>query len=89
FDLKDKDFYWIFGVEGEDRLAPFKTETPKSLKKISFQAGSDNSFHPKITLPFILTLLLYFFNLNYNLKAFALQIRLTLFFQPMGDIIYP
>ncbi|MBO5896653.1 MAG: hypothetical protein J6Q83_05080, partial [Clostridia bacterium] len=47
-DLKDKDFYWIFGVEGEDRLAPFKTETPKSLEKISFQAGSDNSFHPSV-----------------------------------------
>jgi len=36
FDLKAKDFYWIFGVEGEDRLPPFKTETPKSLKKIRF-----------------------------------------------------
>jgi hypothetical protein len=36
FDLKAKDFYWIFGVEGEDRLAPFKTETPKRLKKICF-----------------------------------------------------
>jgi hypothetical protein len=50
FDLKDKDFYWIFGVEGEDRLAPFKTETPKSLEKISFQAGSDNSFHPNLMI---------------------------------------
>ena len=47
FDLKAKDFYWIFGVEGEDRLTPFKTETPKSLENNSFQAGSDNSFHPK------------------------------------------
>ena len=28
--------YWIFGVEGEDRLAPFKTETPKRLEKIRF-----------------------------------------------------
>ena len=28
--------YWIFGVEGEDRLAPFKTETPKRLEKICF-----------------------------------------------------
>jgi len=36
FDLKAKDFYCVFGVEGEDRLAPFKTETPKRLKKISF-----------------------------------------------------
>ena len=46
FDLKAKDFYWIFGIEIEDRLSPFKTETLKSLKKIRFQAGSDNSFHP-------------------------------------------
>jgi len=46
FDLKVKDFYWIFGVEGEDRLSPFKNETPKRLEKIRFQAGSDNSFHP-------------------------------------------
>ncbi|MEE1504009.1 MAG: hypothetical protein UGF89_07175, partial [Acutalibacteraceae bacterium] len=36
FDLKAKDFYWIFGVEGEDRLAPFKTETPKRLENTRF-----------------------------------------------------
>jgi hypothetical protein len=33
---KAKDFYWIFGVEGEGRLSPFKTETPKRLKKTRF-----------------------------------------------------
>jgi len=36
FDLKVKDFYWIFGVEGEDWLSPIETETPKRLKKICF-----------------------------------------------------
>jgi hypothetical protein len=36
FDLKAKDFYWIFGVEGEDRLTPFKTETPKRLENTCF-----------------------------------------------------
>ncbi len=28
--------YCIFGVEGEDRLPPFETETPERLKKIRF-----------------------------------------------------
>ncbi|MBQ6936697.1 MAG: hypothetical protein IJN49_09145 [Clostridia bacterium] len=34
--LRVKDFHWIFCVEGEVRLTPCKTETPKRLENTRF-----------------------------------------------------
>ena len=37
-------------AEGEARLTPCETETPKSTKNSCFKAGSDYTSHPKLTV---------------------------------------
>ena len=47
-DPKVRIFAGFLDVEVADRLAPFKTETPKSRENSRFWAPSDYARHPKL-----------------------------------------